>query len=97
MSRRRLERGFWNGRQVDVSEKEFRRVYTLRENRGWFFRFPVKIRMDWPFPDEFSVEGRLPRKTKKALWKKFNGRPNWDYDGDPVLEGQTNIRKGRKP
>lgn len=79
MSRRRLDRGYWNGRQVDVSEKEFRRLYKFRSERGaWFHRFGVKISMDWPYPDEFETEFRIPRKTKKALWKKFNGHPEVD-------------------
>jgi len=78
MSRRRLERGFWNGRQVGVSAKEYKRIYVQRWDRGGrlYHRFALNIRMDWPFPDEFTVDGRLPRKTKKALWKQFNGHPD---------------------
>ena len=80
MSRRRLERGFFSGRQVSVTDKEYKRLYVQRPDRGGrhYHRFGLKIRMDWPFPDEFTVEGRLPRKTKKALWKKFNGHPESD-------------------
>jgi len=76
MSRRRLERGYWNGRLVKISDKEHGLIYKFVGERGsYFFRFSVSIRMDWPFPDEFRVDGRLPRKTKKALWKQFNGHP----------------------
>lgn len=79
MSRRRLERGFWNGRQVKATDKEFDRVYVYRPERGkYYHRHEMTISMDWPYPDEFKLEHRLPRKTKKALWKQFNGHPQTD-------------------
>lgn len=80
MSRRRLERGYWNGRQVGISDKEYRRIYVQRPDRDnrWYHRHALMISMEWPFPDEFRLIHRLPRKTKKALWKKFNGHPKAD-------------------
>ncbi len=83
MSRRRLERGYWNGRQVEVTDKEYKLIYVQRTDRNnrWYHRHSLTIHMDWPFPDEFHVEGRLPRKTKKALWKQFNGHPEADPKG----------------
>lgn len=83
MSRRRLERGYWNGRQVTLTDKEFSRIYLRRADRGgrWYHRFEMMIHMDFPWPDTFDLEHRLPRKTKKALWKQFNGRPETDPRG----------------
>lgn len=79
MSRRRLERGYWNGRQVDITDKEHNRIYVYDGSRSnWYHRRAMMIRMDWPYPDTFTIEGRVPRKTKKALWKQFNGHPKWD-------------------
>lgn len=88
MSRRRLERGYWNGRQVSVTEKEHDRIYVLGTDGRWYHRFPLIIRMDWPFPNEFRLLNRLPRKTKKALWKQFNGHPEAD-PRDGVFEYRT--------
>ena len=96
MSRRRLERGYWNGRQVKVSDKEFKLIYVQRPERynRWYHRHQMMIHMDWPFPDMFTLDHRLPRKTKKALWKQFNGHPRWD---DIVEVAPSVIYNGRKP
>lgn len=82
MSRRRLDRGYWNGRQVGITPKEYSRLFVFRTERGkWYHRHAMTIRMDWPYPNEFETEFRLPRKTKKALWKHFNGHPETDPKG----------------
>lgn len=82
MSRRRMERGYWNGRQVGITDKEHGRIYVQRPDRynRWYHRHQMMIHMDWPFPNLFMLDHRLPRKTKKALWKQFNGHPRWDED-----------------
>ena len=77
MSRHRLDRGYWNGRQVEITEKESRLLFSDRygDGRGLYHRHGMRLRMDYPFPTEFEAEKRLPRKTKKALWKHLNGHP----------------------
>lgn len=108
MSRRRLERGYWNGRHVRPTEKETRRLYRYNTERGaYMHRFSVRIISDWPYPDELITEMRLPRKTKKALWKQFNGLPETDpRSGVLAYNGWTwgiwwstpgLFHKGRKP
>ena len=95
MSRRRLERGFWNGRQVSITDKEHKRIYVQRMERGgrYYWRFSIKISLDWPYPDEFELDHRLPRKTLKAIWKQFNGHPT----RQPLTNEPVVIHNGRKP
>jgi hypothetical protein len=109
MSRRRLERGFWNGRQVKITDKEYDRIYKRRVDRGgrYYHRHGMTMHMDWPFPTTFTLEHRLPRKTKKALWKQFNGHPETDprngvliYNGFSwgiVFPTPGLLHNGRKP
>lgn len=102
MSRRRLERGFWNGRQVKITPKEYSRVFVYRPGRGsWYHRHEMMISMDWPFPDLIETDTRLPRKTKKAIWKYFNGHPETGpKDGVMAYNGWSApglLHKGRKP
>jgi len=102
MSRRRLERGYFNGRQVPPTEKEQNRIHVCRPRGGggtkWMYRFGMTIHMDYPWPDTFTLEHRLPRKTKKALWKDFNGRPDFKGEFASPLPGQapSAVHKGAK-
>lgn len=89
MSRRRLERGFWKGRKVEITDKEHGRLYVWHSDRlSYYHRHEMMITMDWPWPTEFKLEHRLARKTKKALWKAFNGHR---YSGHKVSETMTSV------
>lgn len=99
MSRRRLERGYWNGRQVQVTDKEHDRIYVRRPDRNnrYYHRHGVMMHMSWPWPTSFELDHRLPRKTKKALWKQFNGHPRWDETetyGPSVIHNGTKRKAG---
>jgi hypothetical protein len=104
VSRRRLERGYWKGRQALLTDKEHGRVFVLRKrgggSMGWYYRFGVLIHMDWPWPCTFELDRRrLPRKTLKALWKDLNGRPQLgEYLTRPMpMTALAPIHNGRKP
>lgn len=87
MSRRRLEKGYWNGRQVKITPKEHSLLFA-KEHGTYYHRHEMIISMDYPYPSEVKTEYRLPRKTKKALWKHFNGHPETDpRDGVRAYNG----------
>lgn len=103
MSRRRLERGYWKGRQVSLTDKEWGRVFVLRRRgggaTGWYYRFGLMIHMNWPWPNTYEPDHRLPRKTSKALWKNLNGNPRiGEYCTRPVSTTAAAVmHNGRKP